>query len=136
MKDWNRGDVFKLCFCLLFSSKLFTSDNDTALSIGNFRVIFVGFKFNTPLICLDNSSRWVLFLWFIPSVNNSFISFMVNSYPANLCLLKVSNSNIGKRFEVCSKLTIKTLERHQLRHSGALIVNCGHIHTFFCCFNC
>ena len=30
-------------------------------------------------------------------------------YPANIYLLKVHNRNARKRFETCSKLTIKTL---------------------------
>ena len=31
--------------------------------------------------------------------------------PANIYLFKVSNRNAGKTYEICSKLTIKTLER-------------------------
>ena len=34
-------------------------------------------------------------------------------YPANICLSKVNNINAGKRFETCSKLTIKIPERRQ-----------------------
>ena len=51
---------------------------------------------------------------------------------ANIYLFKVSNRNTGKRSEICSKLTIKTLERRQWRHSGVFIVNFEDIsHLFF-----
>ena len=34
-----------------------------------------------------------------------------NIYPANIYLLKVNNRNIRKRWEICSKSTIKTPDR-------------------------
>ena len=34
--------------------------------------------------------------------------------PANVCLLNVNNRNTSKRCEMCSKLTIKTLERRNI----------------------
>ena len=34
--------------------------------------------------------------------------------PVNIYLFKVNNKNIRKRFEICSKLTIKKPERSQL----------------------
>ena len=37
----------------------------------------------------------------------------MRSYPANIYLFKVNNRNTRKRCEICSKLTIKTLERRQ-----------------------
>ena len=42
-------------------------------------------------------------------------------------LLKVNNRNTRTRCEVCSKLTIKTPELCQWRHSGVFIVNFKHI---------
>ena len=42
-------------------------------------------------------------------------------------MFKVSNRNNRTRFEICSKLTIKTPERNQLRRSGLFIVNFEHI---------
>ena len=36
------------------------------------------------------------------------------SCPPNIYLFKVNNRNTRKRFEICSKLTIKTSERCQL----------------------
>ena len=35
------------------------------------------------------------------------------SYPANIYLLKVNNRNTRERFEMCSKLTMKTPEQRQ-----------------------
>ena len=44
------------------------------------------------------------------------------SFYADIYLIKVNNRNTKKRCEICSKLTIKKLERHQL--------------TSFWCFYC
>ena len=33
--------------------------------------------------------------------------------PASICLLKGNNRNTRTRFKICSKLTVKTLERRQ-----------------------
>ena len=38
-------------------------------------------------------------------------------------LLKVNNKNTRKRFEICSKFTIKTAEPCHWRFSGVFIVN-------------
>ena len=54
--------------------------------------------------------------------------------PANIYLFKVNNRNIGKRCEICSKLTIKTPERCQWRRSGVLIVNFENISHLFLVF--
>ena len=48
-------------------------------------------------------------------------------YPADLYLLKVSNRNTRTRCEICSKLTIKTLEWSQWCRSVVFIVNFEHI---------
>ena len=50
-----------------------------------------------------------------------------NLYPVCIYLLKVNNRNTRTRCEICSKLTIRTPERRQLRHSGVFIVNFEHI---------
>ena len=55
-------------------------------------------------------------------------------HPANIYLFKISNRNSRKRCRVCSKLTIKTPERSQLRHSGVFIVNFKHILHLFLVF--
>ena len=46
-----------------------------------------------------------------------------NDNPAGIYLLKINNRNTRKRYEICSKLTIKTPERRQWRRSGVFIVN-------------
>ena len=52
-------------------------------------------------------------------------------YPANIYLLKVIDRNPRKRCGVCSKLTIKTPERHR---SDVFIVNFEHISHHFLAF--
>ena len=42
-------------------------------------------------------------------------------------MFKINNRNTRTRCEICSKLTIKIPEQHQLRRSGLLIVNFEHI---------
>ena len=44
--------------------------------------------------------------------------------PAGIYLLQINNRNTRKRYEICSKLTIKPPELH----SGVFIVNFGHIY--------
>ena len=46
---------------------------------------------------------------------------------AGIYLFKVKNRNSRTICEICSKLTIKTPERHQWRHSGVFLVNFEHI---------
>ena len=48
------------------------------------------------------------------------------TYPAGIYLLKVNNKNTRKRCDVCSKLTIKTLEQHQVSAVFS-IVNFEHV---------
>ena len=43
--------------------------------------------------------------------------------PAGIYLLKVKSRNTRTRCVICSKLTIKTPERHQWRRSGVFIVS-------------
>ena len=50
-----------------------------------------------------------------------------SSYPAGIYLLKINNKNIRTRYKRCSKLTIKTPERRNWRHSGLFIANFEHI---------
>ena len=53
------------------------------------------------------------------------------AFPAKICLFKFNHGNARKRCEICSKLTIKTLERHQWRHSGVLLLTLNIFHIFF-----
>ena len=56
-------------------------------------------------------------------------AFLTISYsdPGRNYMSKVNNTDTRTRCEICSKLTIKTLERSQWRHSGVFIVNFEHI---------
>ena len=47
--------------------------------------------------------------------------------PADNYMFKVKNRNTRSRCEICSKLTLKTPERHHWRRSGVFIVNFEHI---------
>ena len=47
--------------------------------------------------------------------------------PCGNDMFKVNNRNSRTMCEICSNLTIKTLERRQLRLSGVFIVNFEHI---------
>ena len=49
-------------------------------------------------------------------------------------LLKVNSRNTRARCEICSKLTIKILERRQCRRSGVFIVNFEHVSKFVIVF--
>ena len=48
-------------------------------------------------------------------------------FPASIYLLKANNRNTRTRCEICSKLTIKTLGRHQWHRSEVFIANFEHI---------
>ena len=48
-------------------------------------------------------------------------------FPVGIYLLNVNNRNTRTSCEICSKLTIKTPERHHWRHSDVFIVNFEHI---------
>ena len=51
----------------------------------------------------------------------------LKNIPVGIYLLKVNNGNTNTRCEICSKLTIKTPERHHWRRSGDFIVNFEHL---------
>ena len=50
------------------------------------------------------------------------ISYLSGQFPARIYLIKVTNVNIRTMCEIYSKLTIKTPERRQWRHSGYFTV--------------
>ena len=65
------------------------------------------------------------------SVRNMVVIYCVQyPFPASFYLFKVINRNTKKKCEICSKLIIKTPERHQWRLSGVFIVNFEHISLF------
>ena len=85
---------------------------------------------NTPL-------RIFAFLVFSGGKNfgQKWLNFLYKGlYPFNIYLFKINNRNIGKRCEICSKLTIKALERGHWRRSGVFIVNFEHISHLFLVF--
>ena len=49
------------------------------------------------------------------------------SISVGIYLLKINNRNTRARYEICSKLTINTPERHQEQRSGVFIVNFEYI---------
>ena len=51
-------------------------------------------------------------------------------------MLKVNNRSTRRRYEICSKLTIKLPARRQWRRSGIFIVNFEHILHLLLCFYC
>ena len=55
------------------------------------------------------------------------LKYYLYKIPANFYLFKVNYRNTRKRCEICSKLTIKTLEQRRWRRSSVLIVNFEHI---------
>ena len=59
------------------------------------------------------------------SIKRAPVNF--NSNPVGIYLFKVNNRNTRTKCEIYSKLTIKTPERRQWRHSGVFIVNFEHI---------
>ena len=51
-------------------------------------------------------------------------------FPANIYLFKVNNINTRKKWERCSKLTVKISERRQWRCSDVLLLTLNIFHTF------
>ena len=56
--------------------------------------------------------------------------FQISYYLANIYLFKVNNRNTSGRWEIRSKLTIKTTERCYWRRSDVFVVNFEHISLF------
>ena len=63
---------------------------------------------NKPYVSLKQSSFCKSQLFVTP-----FTIYEINTSPANIYLFKFNNRNTRKRCKICSKLTIKTLERRQ-----------------------
>ena len=63
-------------------------------------------------------------------------NIQVSSYTANIHLLKVNNRNTRKRYEICWKLSIKTVERRHCHGSVFLLLTLNMFQTFFLCFYC
>ena len=85
--------------------------------------------------CTQCSSLTITDSDFEDSSSSSFNSEDLSSANrANINLFKVSNKRIKKRCEICWKLTIKTAEWRQWRHSGVFIVEFQHISHLFLLF--
>ena len=54
--------------------------------------------------------------------------------PSRNYMFEVNNRNTRKRFDICSKLTIKAPERRQWRRLDVFIVNFEHISHHFLVF--
>ena len=66
----------------------------------------------------------------------STITFLTNILRCllNIYLFKVNNRNTRKRWEICSSLPIKALERSQWRRSGVFFVNFENISHLYVVF--
>ena len=73
---------------------------------------------------------------FVPKVFKNILQYSgdMKCHPANIYLFKVNNRNSRKRFEICSKLTIKTPERSQWRRFVVFVANFKHIPHLFLVF--
>ena len=79
---------------------------------------------------MSNLSLWMIYEWHfqrqicpIPFIERDL---MKKLFPGANYMFKVNNRNTWRRCEICSKLTIKTLERRNWRRSGVFIVNFEH----------
>ena len=79
---------------------------------------------------LAGSERFLLNLMLVFE-NSDAEKQVPKNFPAHIFLFKVSNRNTRKRCEICSKLIIKTPERHHWRRSGVFIVNFEYISHIF-----
>ena len=78
---------------------------------------------------LENSITRLSFLCRLPDIKIAWINpcKYIHLFPAGNSMFKINNRNTRTRCEICSKLTIKIPEQHQLRRSSLLIVNFEHI---------
>ena len=53
---------------------------------------------------------WCRFLFHVEIVKIPIDEYDTEDFSANICLFKVNNRNTRKRYEICSKLTIKPPE--------------------------
>ena len=67
------------------------------------------------------------FYWMLPSLLILYMKRQISPFPANIYLFKVSNRNIRKRCEICSKLTIKAPKQCHSSCSDVFIVIFEHI---------
>ena len=129
-----------LCLCVfLFAALLSFSD---VLTFTVFSPVFVSFVVFLPfsyfLYCFVSFFLSLSFFPFLSTRNGLIIHLnhkISQTFPAKIYLFKVSSRSTRKRCEICSKLAIKTLERHHWRCTCVFIVNFEHISPPFlvCC---
>ena len=65
-------------------------------------------------------------------------TILIQQYSTNFSMFKVNNRSTIKRWEICSNLTIKTLERRHWHSSCVFLLALDLLYTFFksfyCCF--
>ena len=86
---------------------------------------------------MKTSSKWFIIYEFTISVVKVKKPSELAKFPAGICLLKVNNRNPRTRCKICSKLTIKTTERHHGVVLVSLLLTLNIIHTlleqgFYC----
>ena len=91
-----------ICLTLLLYVYTYVRERNQESGLG-FRIPFTyGIRIKK---CCFFQIFYLRITWLIPKIFKQF--------PANIYLFKVKNRNTRKRYEICSKLTIKTLERRQ-----------------------
>ena len=131
MIDWFLPNKFK--FTLIFNHLL--KKLVTLLLYHLTYVCRVRVPFSKPAWKQDLTPyKWkmIFYLHCAVSVLVKIRADLINTqFPANIYLFQVNNRNTRKRYEICSKLTIKTPERRQWRRSGVFIFKFEHISQFF-----
>ena len=68
------------------------------------------------------------------SLLTSYKQICVRAFPENAYLFKKNNRKTKKKYEICSKLTIKAPIQHQGYRSGVFIINSKYISQVFLVF--
>ena len=90
----------------------------------SFRLFWTRWNLQAPFwLVIPSLIRKVFSKWGSNGYSWKVPSQYFDSLPANIYLFKPNKRNTRKRCEICSKLTLKTLERHQWRFTL--------FHTFF-----
>ena len=89
---------------------------------GGTKAIFATFWYKQEWLILNIFSALVCFFFYVE----------FECVPAGIYLFKTGKRNTRAMYEICSKVTIKTPERCQLRRSGVFIVlTLNRLHTLF-----
>ena len=137
------------CFPVYFAKFLRTSSTVAArFSKKGFLKNFVIFTkkntcaFRNPAASLKRDFNKDIFLWmsrnflttpFLKNICKWLLLYLFISHPENIYLFKGNNKNARKRFGICSKLTIKTPERHHWSCYWIFIINSEQISHILQC---